>query len=99
MCAPRKNNFFSSVDMCGDSNKLKPYWKDHTSSPPSFTTCKNSSRPQAKGTMMVVGAKGKESIATTKEHLPKTQRHAKFQTWKRCKQTMFHSQIVSHSHS
>jgi hypothetical protein len=80
MCVPRRKKLFSYVDMCGDSNKLKPYRKDHTSSPPSCTTCKNSSRPQARGTMKVVGAKGKESIATTKEHLPKTQRHAKFQT-------------------
>jgi hypothetical protein len=30
--------------------------------------------------MRVVGAKGKESIATTEKHLPKTQRDAKFQT-------------------
>jgi len=48
MCAPRGKKLFSFVEMCGDSNKLKPYWKDHTSSPQSFATCKNSSRPQAR---------------------------------------------------
>jgi hypothetical protein len=73
ICVPKGKKLFSFVEMCGDNNKLKPYSKDHTSSPPSFTTCKNNCRPQARGIMKVVRAEGKESIATTEKSLPKTQ--------------------------